>query len=201
MPTKKKPATKSGKQSAKKPATRPVKPLPVKKVARKASAKPKTTAKKVAPKKAATRKSVAKKSVPKKSARKPAAAPRKRSSPPRISAALLELAKEVAAGEGVSVNDVLARVRFMNRMEGTTLEEGLREAKGWIGIDGDDLDEWAEKETCKCGRPMPGWWDRKAYPSKVAAEREYLWVIRRCACGFAPEEITGKLEPPNTLKK
>jgi hypothetical protein len=114
---------------------------------------------------------------------------------------LLELAKEVAAGEGVSVNDVLARVRFMNRMEGTTLEEGLREAKGWIGIDGDDLDEWAEKETCKCGRPMPGWWDRKAYPSKVAAEREYLWVIRRCACGFAPEEITGKLEPPKTLKK
>ncbi|MGK2856287.1 MAG: hypothetical protein ACSLFQ_03670 [Thermoanaerobaculia bacterium] len=196
MPTKRKPAKKSVKQSAKKPATRPVKPLPVKKVARKAPAKPKPTAKKAVAKKVAT-----KKSVSKKSARKPATSPRKRPSIPRISAALLELAKEVAAGEGVSVNDVLARVRFMNRMEGTTLEAGLREAKGWIGIDGDDLDEWAEKETCKCGRPMPGWWDRKAYPSKDPAEREYLWVIRRCACGFAPEEITGKLEPPKTRKK
>lgn len=191
MPVKKKVATKSVKRSATKAAKKAVKPTPAKKVARKASAGPKTTPKKATVKRLAT----------KKAARKRAASPRKRAVAPRISAELMQLAKEVAAGEGVSVRDVIARVRFVTEMEGTTLEEGLREAKAWIGIDDDELQDWADKETCKCGRPMPGWWDRKAYPQKDAATREYLWVIRRCECGFAPEEITGKLEPPKSMKK
>jgi len=184
MPVKKKAATKSVKRRATKSAKMAVKPVAAKKVARKATAKPKPIARKATARKPA--------------AKKPA---RKRTSTPRISAELMKLAREVAADEGVTVKDVIARVRFVTGMEGTTLEEGLREAKAWIGIEDDELQDWADKETCKCGRPMPGWWNRKAYPQKDAATREYLWVVRRCACGFAPEEITGKLEPPESMKK
>jgi hypothetical protein len=191
MPVKKNAATKSVTRRTKKAARKAVRPRPAKTVARKASAGTKPVRKKAKATKPAT----------KTPARKRAVAPRKRAAAPRISAELMELAREVAAGEGVSVRDVIARVRFVTEMEGTTLEEGLREAKAWIGIDGDELDEWAEKETCKCGRPMPGWWNRKAYPSKDAATREYLWAIRRCECGFAPEEITGRLAPPKSMKK
>jgi hypothetical protein len=120
---------------------------------------------------------------------------------PLLDPALIRIAEEAREWSGEKLVEIVGRAAFMCEMEGTTLEEALMEARAWAGIEGDDIDEWAEIERCKCGRRMPNWWNRKAYPYSNEGWRFYLWATKRCACGFAPEEIIGAPERPKARKR
>jgi hypothetical protein len=198
-PARKRPAAKAKRASAKKAQAKSAAKKPARK---RATAPRKPDAKKPARKGAtAPRKPAAKKARAKKARAKKPLTRKDFERGYSFSAEELDLGERASKATGESLEYVLGFAAMMSSMEGTTIEESLREHIAWAGIEEDDLDEWAEKEKCKCGRPMPYWDDRKAYPFRDGSWRFYEWTRRRCKCGFAPEEITGALEPPKTKKR
>jgi len=209
-PARKRPAAKAKRASAK---NAPARSAAKKPASKRATAPPKSAAKKPARKRAtAPRKPAAKKPASKRATtpRKPAAKKARAKKPLTrkdfergysFSAEVLDLGERAAKATGESLEYVLGFAAMMSSMEGSTIEESLREHIAWAGIEGDDIDEWAETKKCKCGRPMPYWDDRTAYPFKDSSWRFYEWTRKRCKCGFAPEEIIGVPDPPKTKKR